>query len=210
MVAQEHLSPLVTAEYYAQRASAGIILTEAIGISRQGLGWPVATGLWSRAQVDGWRRVTDAVHAAGGAIVAQLWRMGRPVRPSFLDGNAPVSSSATTAPGFALIHSGKQPYTQARALDVSKILALLEDFEIAAANAKEAGFDGVQLHAANGYLVDQFLRDSGNFRTDDCGGSMPNRMRRLQEVTVALIRAIGPDRTSRATSEAGVQRRCHS
>lgn len=186
----------VMAQYYEQRAGAGLIISEATGISQQGLGWPYAPGIWSEAQAEGWRRVTDAVHAAGGRIVLQLWHMGRIVHPSFLNGAPPVSASATTAPGDAWTFEGKQPYVLARPLETSEIPALIEDYRKAAANARDAGFDGVQLHAANGYLIDQFLRDNSNFRDDAYGGSIENRIRLLREVTEAIAGVVGADRTA--------------
>jgi 2,4-dienoyl-CoA reductase-like NADH-dependent reductase (Old Yellow Enzyme family) len=192
---REHLPTPMMAEYYAQRASAGLIISEAIGITRQGLGWPYATGLWSPAQIAGWRTITDAVHEAGGRIVAQLWHMGRVVHPSFLAGAQPVSSSVTTAPGHAHTYDGKQPYEEARHLRADEIPGILEEFRTGARNAMNAGFDGVQIHAANGYLIDQFLRDSSNFRNDEYGGSIENRIRLLREVTQAVADAIGADRT---------------
>jgi 2,4-dienoyl-CoA reductase-like NADH-dependent reductase (Old Yellow Enzyme family) len=193
---REHVPTPIMAEYYAQRASAGLIISEATGISRQGLGWPYAPGLWNEAQRDAWRPVTDAVHEAGGRIIAQLWHMGRIVHPSFLDGAAPVSASATTAPGKAHTYDGKQPYTEARALRLDEIPALLADYRHAATNAMAAGFDGVQIHAANGYLIDQFLRDNSNFRTDAYGGPVENRIRLLREVTQAVADTVGADRTA--------------
>ena len=191
---RDHVPTPMMADYYAQRASAGLIISEAIGITQQGLGWPYATGLWSAEQIAGWRRVTDAVHDAGGRIIAQLWHMGRVVHPSFLGGAQPVSSSVTTAPGDAHTYAGKQPYTAARALRRDEIPGILKDFQTAARNAMEAGFDGVQLHASNGYLIDQFLRDSANFRDDEYGGSIANRVRFLREAAQALSDAVGADR----------------
>jgi 2,4-dienoyl-CoA reductase-like NADH-dependent reductase (Old Yellow Enzyme family) len=192
---RQHIPTPMMADYYAQRASAGLIITEAIGITQQGLGWPYATGIWSPEQIAGWRKVTDAVHAKGGRIIAQLWHMGRVVHSSFLNGEQPVSASATVAPKYAHTYDGKQPYTQARELKTSEIPALLEDFRAGARNALLAGFDGVQIHAANGYLIDQFLRDSSNFRTDEYGGSIQNRIRLLREVTRAVVDIVGADRT---------------
>lgn len=192
---REHVPTPIMADYYAQRATAGLIISEAIGITQQGLGWPYATGLWSPEQVAGWRKVTDAVHAGGGRIVAQLWHMGRVVHPSFLGGEQPVSPSATTAPGHAHTYDGKQPYAAARHLRMDEIPGLLQDFRVAARNAMEAGFDGVQIHASNGYLIDQFLRDSSNFRDDAYGGSIENRIRLLREVTQAVADTVGADRT---------------
>src|SRR5215207_8807648 len=165
------VSNALMAQYYAQRASAGLIISEATGISREGLGWPDAPGLWSDTQVAGWKLVTDAVHRAGGRIVAQLWHMGRLVHPS-LGGGQPVSSSATIAPDFAHTYLGKKPYTLARPATHGDIRRIIGDYVRAASNAIAAGFDGVQLHGANGYLIDQFLRDGANFRADEYGGSI--------------------------------------
>jgi N-ethylmaleimide reductase len=192
---RDHVPPPIVEEYYAQRASAGLILTEATGISRQGLGWPYAPGLWTEEQVAAWRPVVDAVHRAGGRIAAQLWHMGRIVHPSFLGGAQPVSSSATTAPGRAHTYDGKQPYAEARPLRTDEIPGLLDDYRHAARNAIAAGFDGVQIHAANGYLIDQFLRDNSNFREDQYGGPIENRIRLLREVAEAVADTVGADRT---------------
>ena len=181
------------ARYYAQRASAGLIISEATGISREGLGWPNAPGLWNQAQVDGWKLVTEAVHHAGGRIVAQLWHMGRLVHPD-LGGGQPVSSSATTAPDFAHTYEGKKPYVEARSATRADIGRILDDYARAARNAIAAGFDGVQVHGANGYLVDQFLRDSANLRDDDYGGAIENRIRFTREVLEAVGGTIGMDR----------------
>jgi N-ethylmaleimide reductase len=193
---RDHVPSEMMAIYYAQRASAGLILTEATGISQQGLGFPYAPGLWSDAQTEAWKPVTEAVHVAGGRIFAQLWHMGRIVHPSFNDGAVPVSSSATTAPGKTYTYDGKQPYVEGRALRVDEIPALLDDYLRATRNAVAAGFDGVQVHAANGYLIDQFLRDGTNFRDDDYGGSPENRIRLLREVTRVVADEIGADRTA--------------
>jgi len=181
------------ARYYAQRASAGLIVTEATGISREGLGWPNAPGLWSDDQAQGWKLVTEAVHQAGGRIVAQLWHMGRLVHPD-LGGGQPVSSSATTAPDFARTYEGKKSYVEAREASRDDIERIVGDYANAARNAVRAGFDGVQVHGANGYLVDQFLRDGANFRTDEYGGSIANRLRFMTEVLEAAGAAIGMDR----------------
>jgi 2,4-dienoyl-CoA reductase-like NADH-dependent reductase (Old Yellow Enzyme family) len=193
---RDHVPTPVMVEYYTQRASAGLIISEATGMSRQGLGWPYAPGIWTAEQVEGWRPVTEAVHQAGGRIICQLWHMGRIVHPSFLDGAQPVSASATTAPGKAHTYDGKQAYAEARALRIDEIPALLADYRQAARNALAAGFDGVQIHAANGYLIDQFLRDNSNFRDDAYGGPVENRIRLLREVTQAVCDAIGADRTA--------------
>ena len=181
------------ARYYAQRAGAGLIISEATGISREGLGWPNAPGLWNDAQVDGWKLVTEAVHKQGGRIVAQLWHMGRLVHPD-LGGGQPVSSSATTAPDHAHTYDGNKPYAEARAATQADIERILADYARAARNAVVAGFDGVQIHGANGYLVDQFLRDGANFRDDGYGGSIPNRLRFVRQVLQTVGDAIGMDR----------------
>jgi 2,4-dienoyl-CoA reductase-like NADH-dependent reductase (Old Yellow Enzyme family) len=181
------------AAYYAQRAGAWLIISEATGITREGLGWPGAPGLWNDAQVEGWQRVTDAVHQHGGRIVAQLWHMGRLVHPS-VSGLQPVSSSATTAPDFAHTYEGKKPYVEALAATRGDIFRIVGGYVIAARNAIAAGFDGVQIHGANGYLIDQFLRDGANFRTDEYGGSIENRLRFMTEVLEAVGAAIGMGR----------------
>jgi 2,4-dienoyl-CoA reductase-like NADH-dependent reductase (Old Yellow Enzyme family) len=192
---RDHVPTPVMAEYYTQRATAGLIISEATGMSRQGMGWPYAPGIWTREQVEGWRPITESVHKAGGRIACQLWHMGRIVHPSFLGGEQPVSSSATTAPGKAHTYDGKQAYTEARALRADEIPHLLEDYRLAARNAIDAGFDGVQIHAANGYLIDQFLRDNSNFRDDAYGGPVENRIRLLREIAQAVADTIGADRT---------------
>ena len=181
------------AAYYAQRAGAGLIVTEATGISREGLGWPNAPGLWNQAQAEGWRAVADAVHSHGGRIVAQLWHMGRLVHPDLGQGQ-PVSSSATTAPGEAHTYNGKKPYAEARSASEADIGRIIRDYAAAARNAIAAGFDGVQIHGANGYLVDQFLRDAANFRSDSYGGPVDNRLRFMTEVLEAVGAEIGMDR----------------
>lgn len=193
---REHVPTAIMVEYYTQRASAGLIITEATGISPQGLGWPFAPGLWSAEQVAAWKLVTSSVHAAGGRIIAQLWHMGRLVHPSLPGRGQPVSASATTAPGKAHTYEGKQPYVEARPLRLDEIPGLLEDYRVAARNAIAAGFDGVQVHAANGYLIDQFLRDNSNLRDDAYGGPVENRIRLLREVTQAVADAVGKDRTA--------------
>ena len=192
---REHVPTAVMATYYTQRASAGLILSEATGISQEGLGWPYAPGIWTSAQVEAWKPITAAVHEAGGRIALQMWHMGRVVHPSFVGGAAAVSSSATTAPDYAHTYEGKQRYTEARPLTVDDIKRLLDDYAHAAKNAIAAGFDGVQIHAANGYLIDQFLRDNSNFRDDAYGGSIENRVRLLSEVTERVVATVGAQRT---------------
>jgi N-ethylmaleimide reductase len=184
------------ASYYAQRASAGLIIAEATGISQEGLGWPAAPGIWSPQQVEAWKPVTEAVHQAGGRIILQLWHMGRLVHSDFLGGAQPVSSTARAAPGMAHTADGKKPYVDPRPLRIDEIPRIIDDYTRAATNAMAAGFDGIQLHAANGYLIDQFLRDGVNDRDDDYGGPISNRIRLLSEVTQALVDTVGADRTS--------------
>lgn len=196
------------ATYYRQRASAGLIISEATGISREGLGWPAAPGIWSEEQVEGWQQVTGAVHDEGGLIVLQLWHMGRLVHPDFLDGAPPVSASATCAPGHAHTPTGRKDYEPARALDKDEIARVVGDYRKAAENAKAAGFDGVQLHGANGYLVDQFLRDATNLREDEYGGPPENRARFLREVLEALIGVWGADRVGVRLSPNGETQGC--
>jgi len=192
---REHVPTDIMIDYYRQRASAGLIISEATGISRQGLGWPYAPGLWSDEQVAAWKPVTDAVHQAGGRIVAQLWHMGRQVHSS-VTGEQPVSSSATKTEGHMHTYEGRQPSETARPLRLDEIPGLLDDYETATRNALAAGFDGVQIHAANGYLIDQFLRDNANARDDIYGGSIENRTRLLREVTERVISVAGAGRTS--------------
>jgi len=193
---REHVPTELMKAYYTQRASAGLIITEATGMSREGLGWPYAPGIWTIEQMEAWKPITDAVHEAGGRIFCQLWHMGRVVHPTYLDGQKPVSASATTAPHKAHTYDGRQPYEEARALALDEIPELLGDYAMAAGHAMAAGFDGVQLHAANGYLIDQFLRDSSNLRDDDYGGSVENRVRLLRQVTAAIADIVGPERTA--------------
>jgi len=192
---RDHVPVPIMADYYRQRSGAGLIISEATGISRQGLSWPYAPGIWTAEQIEGWKRVTDAVHEAGGRMVAQIWHQGRLAHPS-VTGRQPVSASATRAPGQAHTYDGKQDYQEARALTLDEIRQIVDEYVGAARNAMTAGFDGVQIHGANGYLIDQFLRDSSNHRDDDYGGSPENRVRLLREVTQAVVDSIGAGRTS--------------
>lgn len=182
------------AEYYAARASAGLIIAEATNISAQGAGWKDAPGIHNDAQVNGWQKVTDAVHKKGGRIVLQLWHTGRASHPDFQPGGAlPVSSSAIAIDGFAHTPNGKKPYVVPRALELDEIPGIVRNYAEATLRARDAGFDGVEIHAANGYLIDQFLRDGVNQRTDAYGGSIPNRVRFLEEVTAAVVDAWSSD-----------------
>jgi N-ethylmaleimide reductase len=181
--------------YYTQRASAGLIITEGTQISQQGRGYPGTPGIHSPEQVAGWRRVTDSVHAGGGRIFLQLWHVGRISHPSLQpEGAAPVAPSALRPTGEAVTETGMQQFVVPRALETDEIASVVEDYRRGAINAKEAGFDGVELHGANGYLIDQFLRDKTNQRTDRYGGTPLNRARFLLEVTEAVIGEWGRDR----------------
>lgn len=181
--------------YYAQRATAGLIITEGSPISPQAVGYPNTPGIYTEAQVAGWKKVTDAVHAAGGWIFLQLWHVGRISHPSLQPGNAvPVAPSAVTPQGHAMTLTGPQPYVTPRELRTSEVAGIVEDFRKAAHNAKLAGFDGVEIHAANGYLLDQFLRDGTNRRTDQYGGHSGNRCRLLLEVIEAVSGVWGSER----------------
>lgn len=188
------------AAYYAQRASAGLIVSEGTWIDPLGKGYAWTPGIHTPAQIAGWRRVTDAVHAAGGRIFAQLWHVGRLSHPQLLDGRQPVSSSPLQAEGVNVFIAGADgktpgfvPAAVPRALSVAEIGAVVAQFRTAAGNAMAAGFDGVELHGANGYLVNQFIDSGANTRTDDYGGSLPRRLRFLDEVTRALIEGSGGD-----------------
>lgn len=182
------------AEYYVQRSSFGLILAEATAINPMGVGYPDTPGIWSKAQVEGWKLVTDAVHQAGGQILLQLWHVGRISDPIYLDGALPVAPSAIAAAGHVSLVRPEKAFVTPRALDIGEIPAIVADYKIGAENAKLAGFDGVEIHAANGYLIDQFLQDSSNLRTDIYGGSIENRARFLLEVTDAVVSVWGADR----------------
>jgi N-ethylmaleimide reductase len=182
-------------EYYRQRATAGMIITEATQISPQGVGYPFTPGIHSPQQIESWQEVTQAVHARGGRIVLQLWHVGRISHPSLQpDGALPVAPSAIRPAGDAFTYTGLQPFVTPRALEAEEIPALVEQYAQAAHHALQAGFDGVEIHAANGYLIDQFLRDGSNRRTDAYGGSLENRLRFLQQVTAAVCGVAGADR----------------
>ncbi|KAB8043905.1 alkene reductase [Janthinobacterium aquaticum] len=205
---EEGIPDEMHALYYAQRASAGLIVAEATNISPQGRGYAATPGIWSEAQVAGWKKVTDAVHAAGGKIVSQLWHVGRfssvALQP---DGAAPVAPSAIQAEGNTYTTEGFVPVSMPRALETGEIAGIIEQYKLAARNALRAGFDGVEVHSANSYLLDQFLRDSTNHRSDRYGGSIENRARLTLEVTQAIVDIWGSDRVgirlSPVTPDAG-------
>ncbi|GGC69506.1 alkene reductase [Undibacterium terreum] len=182
------------AQYYAQRASAGLIITEATSVMPMGVGYPDTPGIWSDAQVEGWKKVTSAVHKAGGKIVMQLWHVGRISDPSLLNGELPVAPSAIAAKGHVSLLRPERDYVRPRALETDEIPAIIEAYRKGAENAKKAGFDGVEVHGANGYLLDQFLQTSTNHRTDQYGGSLENRARLMLEVTDACISVWGAGR----------------
>jgi 2,4-dienoyl-CoA reductase-like NADH-dependent reductase (Old Yellow Enzyme family) len=182
------------AEYYAQRASAGLILSEATSVTPQGVGYENTPGIWSDEQVEGWKLVTEAVHAKGGKIVMQLWHVGRISDPSLLGGEAPVAPSAIAPKGNVSLLRPVRPYVVPRALEPEEIAGVIAAYRKGAENARKAGFDGVEIHGANGYLLDQFLQDSTNQRTDAYGGPIENRARLLLEVTDAAIDVWGADR----------------
>lgn len=182
------------AEYYKQRASAGLILSEATAVTPQGVGYADTPGIWSNEQVAGWRKITDAVHAAGGRIFLQLWHVGRISDPVFLDGGLPVGPSAIGAAGHVSLVRPIRAYVTPRPLATEEIPGIVAAHRKGAENAKAAGFDGVEVHGANGYLLDQFLQDGTNKRTDTYGGSIENRARLLLEVTDACIEVWGASR----------------
>jgi 2,4-dienoyl-CoA reductase-like NADH-dependent reductase (Old Yellow Enzyme family) len=182
------------AEQYAQRASAGLILAEATSVEAMGVGYPGTPGIWSAEQVEGWKRVTDAVHAAGGRIALQLWHVGRISDPELLGGLDPVSASAIAAAGHISHARPIRPLPLPRALETHEIPGIVQAFRAGAENAMAAGFDGVEIHGANGYLLDQFLQDKSNKRDDVYGGSVENRARLHLEVTDACVSVWGADR----------------
>lgn len=191
LVPSEH-----AATYYSQRASAGLLITEATQVSAQAQGYQDTPGLYTQAQIDGWRKVTDAVHGKGGRIFVQLWHVGRishvDLQPN---GEAPVAPSAIRAATKTFVNNGFADVSEPRALALDELAGIVDDFRQAAANAIAAGFDGVEVHGANGYLLEQFIKDGANVRTDTYGGSIENRARLLLEVTAAVANEIGADRT---------------
>jgi N-ethylmaleimide reductase len=195
-VGNDGVPTALTATYYAQRASAGLIVTEATNITPQGKGYAWTPGIWSDAQVVGWRRVTDAVHAKGGHMVLQLWHVGRISHPALQpDGALPVAPSAVKPTGNAFTETGFQPLVTPRPLRTDELPGIVEDYRHATRQALAAGFDGVEVHGANGYLLDQFLRSSTNQRTDRYGGTLENRLRLTLEVCQAVAEIAGADRT---------------
>jgi 2,4-dienoyl-CoA reductase-like NADH-dependent reductase (Old Yellow Enzyme family) len=182
------------AEYYRQRASAGMIISEATSVDPMGVGYPDTPGIWSDEQVAGWKLITKAVHEAGGTILLQLWHVGRISDPIYLNGELPVAPSAIAADGHVSLIRPKKAFVTPRALRLDEIPAIVEAYRKGAENAKKAGFDGVEIHGANGYLLDQFLQDSTNKRTDEYGGPIENRARLMFEAVDAAISVWGADR----------------
>jgi 2,4-dienoyl-CoA reductase-like NADH-dependent reductase (Old Yellow Enzyme family) len=182
------------AEYYRQRATAGLILSEATSVTPMGVGYADTPGIWSEEQTRGWSLVTDAVHDEGGRIFMQLWHVGRVSDPIFLDGQLPVAPSAIAPEGHVSLLRPPKAFVTPRALEISELPAIIEAYRRGAENAMRAGFDGVEIHGANGYLLDQFLQDGSNHRTDEYGGSIENRARLMLEVTDAAISVWGADR----------------
>ena len=192
-------------DYYTQRTSqGGLIISEATPVAREGYGYAGAPGIYEDAQIEGWRTVTDAVHSGGGKIVMQLWHVGRQSHPDLQPGGrAPIAPSAIQAEGDAYTPNGPRPFSMPRALELHEIPAVIDQFRQAAARAKAAGFDGVEIHGANGYLPDQFLQDGSNHRTDEYGGPIQNRARFLLEITKAAIEVWEADRVGVRISPSG-------
>lgn len=191
---KERVPNALMAKYYRQRAGAGLILSEATSVTPMGVGYANTPGIWSAVQVGGWKLVTQAVHEAGGRIFLQLWHVGRVSDPLFLDGALPVAPSAIRPAGHVSLVRPEKPFVTPRALEAAEIPGIIEAYRRGAQNAQEAGFDGVEIHGANGYLLDQFLQTGTNHRTDDYGGSLENRARLMLEVTDAAISVWGADR----------------
>lgn len=192
----DHVPTPIMAEYYAQRASAGLIISEGIPVDPLGVGYANVPGLWSQEQVEAWKPITAAVHNAGGRIFAQIWHLGRISDPAFLGGKLPVAPSAIAAEGNVSLLRPPRPFVTPHALTRDEIKQTIEAFRRGAANAQAAGFDGVELHGANGYLIDQFLQDGSNHRTDEYGGPIENRARFMLEAADAAISVWGPDRVA--------------
>ena len=203
MRAPEHIPTNLMATYYEQRASAGLIISEATPISTQAVGYPATPYIFNAAHVEGWKKITAAIHAKNGLVFQQLWHVGRISHPDFHDGELPVAPSAIKPKGKAFTAKGLQDFVIPRALEIEEIPGIVEDYKNAAQHALEAGFDGVEIHSANGYLLYQFLRDGSNTRTDAYGGSFENRARFLLEVTAAVIEVWGADRVGIRLSPSG-------
>ena len=191
---KERIPNALMAEYYRQRSSAGLILTEATSVTPMGVGYANTPGIWSQEQVEGWKLITKTVHEAGGRIFLQLWHVGRISDPQFLGGELPVAPSAVQPAGHVSLVRPEKPFVTPRALELSELPGIVEAYRKGAENAQLAGFDGVEIHGANGYLLDQFLQTKTNLRTDEYGGSVENRARLMLEVTDAVVSVWGADR----------------
>ncbi|MCU1249871.1 MAG: alkene reductase, partial [Edaphobacter sp.] len=190
----DHIPTPIMIDYYTQRASAGLIISEGTPIDPLGVGYANVPGLWSQQQTEAWKPITDAVHKAGGHIYSQIWHVGRISDPEFLNGQLPVAPSAIAASGTVSLLRPQRPFVTPRSLTIEEIKGVVEAFRRGAQNALAAGFDGVELHGANGYLLDQFLQDGSNHRTDEYGGSIENRARLMLECADAAISVYGPGR----------------
>jgi 2,4-dienoyl-CoA reductase-like NADH-dependent reductase (Old Yellow Enzyme family) len=190
----ERIPNSLMAKYYMQRASAGLIISEATSVTPMGVGYAGTPGIWSEKQVEGWKLITDSVHNAGGRMLLQLWHVGRISDPMYLNGELPVAPSAIAAAGNVSHVRPLKPFVTPRALELKEIPGIIEAYRQGAENAKRAGFDGVEIHGANGYLLDQFLQDRTNHRTDEYGGPIENRARLMLEVTDAVVAVWGADR----------------
>jgi N-ethylmaleimide reductase len=203
MRAPDNIPTDLMVEYYHQRATAGLIITEATPITPMGIGYPATPGIYNQQQIEGWQKVTKAVHDQDGRIFLQIWHVGRISHPDFHQGELPVAPSAIAAKGQAVTPTGMQTFVVPRALAIEELPTVVEQYRQAAENALAAGFDGVEIHGANGYLLDQFLRDGTNQRTDDFGGSIENRCRLLLQVTEAVIAVCGAGRVGLRLSPSG-------
>ncbi len=190
----ERLPNALMTEYYRQRATVGLILSEATSVTPMGVGYASTPGIWSEAQVEGWRHITRAVHDAGGRMLLQLWHVGRVSDPMFLNGQTPVAPSAVAPAGHVSLVRPLKPFVTPRALRLDELPGVIEAYRQGAENAQKAGFDGVEIHGANGYLLDQFLQDKSNLRQDEYGGPIENRARLMLEVADAVISVWGADR----------------
>jgi 2,4-dienoyl-CoA reductase-like NADH-dependent reductase (Old Yellow Enzyme family) len=190
----DHVPTPIMAEYYAQRASAGLIISEGIPVDPLGVGYANVPGIWSQQQVEAWKPVTKAVHDKGGHIFAQIWHVGRISDPELLNGQLPIAPSAIAAAGTVSLLRPQRPFVTPRALETHEVKQVVEAFRRGAQNAQAAGFDGVELHGANGYLLDQFLQDGSNHRTGEYGGPIENRARLMLEAAEAAISVWGPNR----------------
>ncbi len=199
----ERIPNALMAEYYRQRSGAGLIISEATSVTPMGVGYADTPGIWSPQQVEGWKLVTDTVHKAGGRMLLQLWHVGRVSDPLFLNGALPVAPSAIAPSGHVSLVRPQKPFVTPRALELGEIPGIIEAYRKGAENAKLAGFDGVEIHGANGYLLDQFLQDSSNQRQDHYGGRIENRARLMLEVTDAVVGVWGANRVGMHISPRG-------